>query len=167
LIVNGPGATTSLTFNTADNRLYAGVGYGANRGKIYSFGLDKLDSAFLNNSPLDFTADGVLFNPTAWKNQSGAGMFFDAHGYLFSGGNEGITCFAPDGAVSSVLDMGNYTSLIYNPFNDQILAITDYAGTIGTIYNAVDLELVPEPGVLILLGMAAIGFGVWKVRRKS
>ncbi|MGD0653920.1 MAG: PEP-CTERM sorting domain-containing protein [Thermoguttaceae bacterium] len=161
VIVNGPGASTSLTFNPANNRLYAGVGYGAERGKIYSFGLDQLDSAFLSKSPLDFTTDGALFNPTAWNNQSGAGLFFDAHGYLFAGGNEGITCFAPDGTVSAVLDMGYYTSLIYNPFNDQILALT---GSMGTIYNASDFEAVPEPSIFVLIAIAALGLLVRRAR---
>jgi autotransporter-associated beta strand protein len=140
VIDNGPGATTSLAFNPKNGRLYAGVGYGADRGKIYSFGLDQLDQAFKTNTPLDFVTNGTLFNPTAWNNQSGAGMFFDADGYLFSGGNEGITCFKPDGTLSKVLNMGDYTALVYNPANDQVLAIPYYPGTTGGVFNARDFE---------------------------
>ncbi len=112
----------------------------------------------MTNTPLDFTKDGVLFNPTASGNQSGAGLFFDADGYLFSGGNEGITCFKPDGTVSTVLDTGQYTSLVYNPMNDQILAIPYSPGTTGMVFNARDFESVPEPSTvaLILSGWAAL-----------
>ena len=153
VIDNGPGASTALAFNPTDDRLYAGVGYGADRGNIYSFGLDQLDQAFQTNTPLDFAKSGVLFNPTASNNQSGAGMFFDADGYLFSGGNEGITCFKPDGTVSKVLDMGDYTSLVYNPFNDQILAIPYDPGTTGIVFNARRFRVGPRtvhPSRLIL-----------------
>ena len=149
VINNGPGATTSLAFNPTNGRLYAGVGYGPDRGKIYSFGLDQLDQALKTNTPLDFVTNGTLFNPTAWNNQSGAGMFFDADGYLFSGGdgeilpvdNGGITCFKPDGTVSRVLKLGPYTSAVYNPLNDQVLALPYSAPfTTGMVFNARDFE---------------------------
>ncbi|MGW8257073.1 MAG: PEP-CTERM sorting domain-containing protein [Thermoguttaceae bacterium] len=163
VIVNGPGATTSLAFNPTTNRLYAGVGFGSDRGKIFSFTLAQLDDAFLNG-PMDFT-DGELFNPDAWDNQSGAGMFFDANGYLFAGGNEGITCFRPNGEVSMVLDMGIYTSLVYNPLNDQVLAVTGFTGETGTVYNASDFETVPEPSAILLLFVGACL--VWFMQHKK
>jgi hypothetical protein len=166
MIENGPGATTSLAFNPKDNRLYAGVGFGpGDRGKIYSFGLGQIDQAFHDGKPLDFMTDGILFNPTAIDNQSGAGMFFDANGYLFAGGNEGITCFKPDGTVSKILGSNNqYTVLVYNPHDDQILAVV---GTTGTVYNASDFESVPEPSTVILLVAAGLTALTWRRWRRK
>jgi hypothetical protein len=168
VVTNGPGATTALAFDSKNNRLYAGVGFDPGRGNIYSFSLDQLDQAFETNTPLDFVNDGVLFNTTISDNQSGAGMFFDANGYLFSGGTEGITCFKPDGSVSNVLDMGAYTSLVYNAFNDEVLAIPYFPGTTGWVFSAHDFESVPEPGTLCLMaiGLGCGAFG-WRWRRKA
>ena len=52
----GPGASTTLAFNPKNDRLYVGLGYGDDRGKIYSFGLNQIDQAFETNNPLDFAA---------------------------------------------------------------------------------------------------------------
>ena len=164
VVINGPGATTSLAFNPTNNRLYAGVGFGTNRGNIYSFTLDQIDKAFSDSQPLDFTKDGTLFNSTVSNNQSGAGLFFDTKGYLFAGGTEGITCFRPDGAISSNLGSNNqYTVLTYNAYNDQILAIV---GNVGTIYNASDFETVPEPSAFIAIITGGLMMFVWQLRRK-
>ena len=70
----------------------------ADAGNIYSFSLSQIDSAYNSGTPIDFLAGGTLFNPTGTGSQSGAGMFFDNDGYLFSGG-DGITVFRPDGTI--------------------------------------------------------------------
>ena len=96
VIANGPGATTSIAINPKNNSLYVGVGYGADVGKIYSFSLSQIDSAYESGTPIDFLSGGVLFDSNGTGSQIGAGMFFDKDGYLFAGGF-GFTVFRPDG----------------------------------------------------------------------
>ena len=86
VIDNSPGATTSIAINPKNDSVYVGVGYGADAGNIYNFSLSLIDSAYTSGTPIDFLSAGTLFNPTATGCQSGAGMFFDNNGYLFSGG---------------------------------------------------------------------------------
>jgi autotransporter-associated beta strand protein len=138
VIVNMPGASASMALGP-DDRLYTNVGYGTERGVIRSFSLADLATAYSRGSPLDF-GEGRRFNPLAADNQSGLGMFFDARGRLYSGGDEGITCFLPNpdpsvGAMVSTTVAMNRASVAYNPVADQVLAVSD--GT-GTVYHARD-----------------------------
>ena len=142
VIDNGPGATTSIAINPKNNSLYVGVGYGPDAGNIYSFTLSQIDSAYNSATPIDFLSGGTLFNPTATGSQSGAGMFFDNNGYLFSGG-DGITVFRPDGTISydqpaGAAD-GYYDTLTYDPANNEVLKVP-YGSSTGTLYNAADFE---------------------------
>jgi len=150
VIDNGPGATTSIAINPKNDSLYFGVGYGAEAGNIYSFSLSQIDSAYLSATPLDFLSAGTLFNPIARGSQSGAGMFFDSNGYLFSGG-DGITVFRPDGTISydqaaGAAD-GYYDALTYDPANNEVLKETPYSASpsTGTLYAATAFETV-APG---------------------
>ncbi|MFI5377822.1 MAG: PEP-CTERM sorting domain-containing protein [Tepidisphaerales bacterium] len=156
IITSIPGAGTSLAMDGA-NRLYVGIGYdgkttGSHRGDIRRFDWTAVETAFLNHTPLDWTA-GQLFNsPT--NNNSGAGMFFDSRGYLFVGGNEGVAVFAPDG-TGQVYDLGlGYVTLTYNPAADQFFA-KPFSGDTLNVYNAA--AFVPEPAALLLPALAALG----------
>ncbi len=141
-----PGAGASMAVDSA-NRLYVGIGYGAHRGDIRRFEWSAIESAFLSNTPLAWT-DGELFNAGSTGNNSGAGMFFDARGYLFVGGNEGVAVFTPDGA-GLAYDLGlGYVSVTYNPATDSFFA-KPWSGDTLNLYSAA--AFVPEPGGLILL----------------
>jgi hypothetical protein len=150
VISNIPGAATSLAFDSSNN-LYVGVGYGADRGDIRKFSWSSLQAAYLADSPIDWTL-GTLLNPSSSNNNSGAGMFFDSRGYLFVGGNEGLTVFGPDG-IGVSYDLGpGYSRLVYNAAADQFLVLS-YSSNNGAVYNA--SAFVPEPGSLLLLPIAA------------
>jgi hypothetical protein len=172
VITGGPGATTSLAFNPANGRLYAGVGYGPDQGNIYSFSIAQIDAAFNSNTPIDFSA-GTLFNTGGYTGSeqptSGSGMFFDSHGYLFSGGDGGITVFSPGGALVNQVDPNDFTSLTYNPATDQFLDVdANFPPNTGVVYQAADLEVTPEPGTLVLVAtfvmLAAITASAHKLR---
>ena len=159
VIDNGPGATTSIAINPKNDSVYVGVGYGPDAGKIYSFSLSQIDSAYSSGTPIDFLSAGTLFNPTGTGCQSGAGMFFDNNGYLFSGG-DGITVFRPDGTIcydqaSGAAD-GYYDTLTYNPANNEVLAVP-YGSIDGHLYNAADFE----PGTWTSTGH------YWKLERAA
>ena len=142
VIDNGPGATTSIAINPKNDSVYVGVGYGADAGNIYSFSLSLIGSAFVSGTPINFLSGGTLFNPTGTGFQSGAGMFFDNNGFLFSGG-DGITVFRPDGTISynqaSGAADGYYAALSYNPANNEVLKVP-YGSSTGTLYNATEFE---------------------------
>src|SRR5690606_19489655 len=89
IIENIPGASTSMALSAAD-RLFVGVGFGAQRGQLRSFALADLEAAYGSATPLDWTS-GQLFNDE--DNNSGFGMFFDARGFLLAGGPNGVTVF--------------------------------------------------------------------------
>jgi len=143
VIDNGPGATTSIAVNPKNNSVYLDVGYGADAGKIYSFSLSQIDSAYSSGTPFDFLSGGTLFNPAATGSQTGAGMFFDNNGYLFSGG-DGITVFRPNGTIcydqtAGAAD-GYYDALVYDPANNDVLKVP-YGSSTGNLYNAASFEL--------------------------
>ena len=147
VIANGPGATASIAINPTNNSVYVGIGYGADAGRIYSFSLSQIDSAYLSGTPVNFLSGGTLFNPTAQGSQSGIGMFFDSNGYLFSGG-DGITVFRPDGTISYDQAAGAaddyYDTLTRDPANNTVLKVTPYSASpsTGTLYNATAFESV-------------------------
>jgi autotransporter-associated beta strand protein len=134
-----PGSSASIAVNPQGDRLYVGVGYDpTHRGDICSFSFSQIASAYASGTPLDFLS-GDFFNPEASGNQSGTGMFVTANGYLFSGGNEGVTCFKPDGTVAANLPMPDgYTYLTYNPLNNQVLALTGFSLVDGAVLDAHD-----------------------------
>ena len=171
VIDNGPGATTSIAINPANNRVYLGIGFGADAGNIYSFSLSQIDAAYSSTASIDFLSNGTLFNPTAAGSQSGAGLFFDGNGFLFSGG-DGLTVFRPNGTISYDQPAGAadgfYESLTYNPANNEVLKVAPFSASpsTGTLYNATDFETVPEPSTLALMAGGGIALvAAWRMRR--
>jgi len=173
VIANIPGASASIAVD-ANGNLYACSGYGDTRGLIKYFEAAAVDEAYALGQTLDWE-DGTPLNPDNYNNTSGAGMFFDARGYLFVGGNEGVTVFRPNG-TSETYDIGKallgytiYSSLAYNPLLDQILVMT-YGASQFYVFNAADFlagefpASVPEPSSLLLVGLGAVGL-MWYRRR--
>jgi hypothetical protein len=161
VIGNGPGATASIAIDPKTDSVYVGVGSGSYAGNIYSFGLSQIDAAY-EGTQIDFLTAGTLFNSKATGFQSGAGMFFDDNGYLFSGGL-GITVFRPDGTICyDHLSGGKYgyTTLAFDPLNNEVLNVP-YGSSTGLLYRAADFETIPEPSTLILLCMAGIVGAAW------
>ena len=144
VVINGEtGATTSIATNAQNNRLYVGVGFGTDAGKIFSFSQGQIDAAYAG-APIPFSA-GTVFNPNATGSQSGGGMFFDSNGYLFSGG-DGITVFRPDGTICFDRPAGSadgyYETLTYDPATNQVLKVAPFSASpsTGILYNAGDFE---------------------------
>ncbi|MGA2499584.1 MAG: hypothetical protein ABSH20_17745 [Tepidisphaeraceae bacterium] len=157
VIASIPGAGASLAMDST-NRLYVCVGYGADQGDIRRFDWSAVQSAFQSNTPLNW-ADGELFNPDSTGNNNGAGMFFDSRGFLFAGGSDGVTVFAPDG-VGQTYDLGlGYVTLTYNPATDQFFAQS--SGNTVNVYDAA--AFVPEPATLLLPAFASL----WLLRRRQ
>jgi hypothetical protein len=147
VIENIPGASTSMA--VGGGRLYVGVGFGPSRGELRSFAIPALDTAYTNTSPIDWTS-GQLFNSV--DNNSGAGMFIDARGFLFVGGPDGVTVFDTSGNAR-LYDNQGFTIVDYDPTQDRFL-VTGFGSEQG-IYPAAAF-LVPEPGagtLALLLGM--------------
>ena len=143
VVQNGPGATTkNIAIKPQDSSVYVGVGFGQYAGNIYSFTLSQLDTAYNSATPADFLSAGTLFNPAATGSQSGAGLFFDNNGYLFSGG-DGITVFRPDSAIcydrSAGSSDGNYDTLTFDPARNEVLKVPGNSST-GVLYNAGQFE---------------------------
>ncbi len=149
LIQNIPGASASIAFDSA-NRLYVGIGFGANRGQIRRFALPLLDLAAAG-TPVDWTA-GQLIN--AADNNGGSGMFLDARGSLFVGGPDGVTMFDATGAAQ-VYSTGpsTFPIVMHNPTNDQFaLTLGGFSdpmnlGFSPRIYRAADFT-VPAPAAI-------------------
>jgi fibronectin-binding autotransporter adhesin len=144
VVINGEtGATTSIATNAQNNRIYVGVGFGTDAGKIFSFSQSQIDSAYAG-SPIPFGA-GTVFNSGATGSQSGGGMFFDSNGYLFSGG-DGFTVFRPDGTICFDRPAGSadgyYETLTYDPATNQVLKVAPFSASpsTGILYNAGDFE---------------------------
>ena len=140
VVADIPGASGAIAVDHFGN-LYACVGYGNTRGLIKRFSAAAVDEAFNTQTPLAWSA-GVALNPSNYNNNSAAGMFFDERGYLFVGGDQGLTVFRPDGS-SGTFDVGggSYSSVSYNPYNDQFLVLTSDVFTqdpIFIIYEASD-----------------------------
>jgi autotransporter-associated beta strand protein len=144
VIINSEsGATTSIAINPQNHRLYVGVGFGADAGKIFSFSQSQIDAAYAG-SPIPFSA-GTVFNPNATGSQSGGGMFFDNNGFLFSGG-DGITVFRPDGTICFDTSAGSadgyYESLTFDSATNQVLKVAPFSASssTGSLFNAGDFE---------------------------
>ena len=140
IIDNGPGATTLIAVNPQNESIYVGIGYGADAGEIYSFSLSQIDSAYESGTPLNFLAAGTLFDPAGSGYQSGAGMFFDSNGYLFSGGG-GVTVFRPNGTICYNQPAGSdyFDALTYNPAKNEVFKVP-YGSSTGSLYSAADFE---------------------------
>jgi hypothetical protein len=167
VLANIPGASGAITTDSSGN-LYACVGYGEERGLIKKFSLAAIDAAFNSGTPLSWS-DGVALNANNYNNQSAAGMFFDSRGYLFAGGNEGLTVFRPDG-VSETYDVGAgvYSSITYDPVNDELLVMTNdrFGNPVFDVYLASDFTVVPEPSTLVLLAALGITVAAYGYRRR-
>ncbi len=161
IIANIPGASTSMAID--GGRLFVGVGYGAERGVLRSFALSDLQTAAGTATPLDWTA-GQVFN--GLDNNSGAGMFFDARGYLFVGGPNGLTVFNPSGQFE-FYDNGGFTSVIYDSFSDRVF-VSGFGNQQG-VYPAAMFFNVPEPSTLALSLLASLALArhVWRRRRPA
>lgn len=168
VLANIPGASGAITTDNFGN-LYACVGYGETRGLIKHFSVEAVDAAFSSGVPLTWN-DGIALNPDNYNNQSAAGMFFDSRNYLFAGGNEGLTVFRPDG-TSETYDVGAgvYSSVAYNPFNDELLVMTNdrFGYPVFDVYHAGDFLAVPEPSVLAMLSIVGIIGATWAYRRRT
>jgi hypothetical protein len=142
-----PGAGGAITIDNFGD-LYAGIGYGEKRGLIKRFSIDAVDAAFSSAMPLTWN-DGIALNPDNYENNSAAGMFFDRRHFLFVGGNEGLTVFRPDGSSES-FDVGDgmYSSVAYNPLNDQFLVMTTdrFFNPVFDVYRAADFLTPFVPG---------------------
>jgi hypothetical protein len=133
----------------AFGRFYVGVGFGPSVGQLRSFNLAALENAYNTATPLDWNT-GDVFN--AINNNSGAGMFFDARGYLFVGGPNGVMVF--DGSGNSRLyDNNGFTSIVYDSVNDRVL-VTGF-GEYQGLYEA-NLFQVPEPSSVLLALIAGV-----------
>ncbi|HLA85034.1 MAG TPA: hypothetical protein VJL29_09585, partial [Thermoguttaceae bacterium] len=150
VVIEGiPDASAAIATDNKGN-LFACVGHGAWRGLIKWFARAEVDQAYATDTPLAWV-DGVALNPNNYDNHSGAGMFSDARGYLFAGGNEGVTVFRPDGTSGTFNVLGgynaSYASVIYNPLEDQVLVMFHdwVAGTMIDVYEAADF-LSDAPG---------------------
>ncbi len=140
--VSIPGASSSIAVDAAGN-FYVGVGAGASQGQINRFSLSALEAAAANGSPLNWSSGQAI--PNSAGNNTGAGIFVDARGYLFAGGSggsfspaaNGITIFAPNGAAKTYLNSTFFgdAQITYNPLNDQI-AVQEFEDNNVTIYNA-------------------------------
>ena len=169
ILANIPGASGAITTDNFGN-LYACVGYGDARGLIKYFSVEAVDAAFDSGTPLTWD-DGIALNPDNYNNQSAAGMFFDSRNYLFAGGNEGLTVFRPDG-ISETYDVGAgiYSSVAYNPFNDELLVLTNdrFGYPVFDVYRVDDFLAAPEPSTLVMLSVVgAIGVACAYRRRFS
>ncbi len=171
VVDNGPGATASIAINPKNESLYVGVVNPTTfADNIYSFSLSQIDSAYASGTPINFLTGGTLFNSAATGSQSGAGIFFDKNGYLFSGG-DGITVFNSNGSIIYDQPAGaadNYfDALTYDPANNEVLKVP-YGSSTGALYNAAAFESVPEPSTFALLGGGALVVLVaWRRRRSS
>jgi hypothetical protein len=152
VIANIPGASSSMAIDSS-NRLYVGIGFGADRGELRRFSYASLDNAHDTNTPLDWTS-GEVFN--ADDNNSGAGMFFDQRGYLFVGGPNGLTVFDTSGNYV-LYENNGFTSVDYDPFSDRFL-VRSFGDQQG-MYAAADFFVVPEPATAALGLLAAIALG--------
>lgn len=148
VIANIPGASSSMAID--GGRLMVGIGFGPNRGDLRSFALADLEAAANSSTPLDWST-GSLFNGD--DNNSGAGMFYDARGYLFVGGANGLTVFDSSGA-SMFYDNGGFSGIVYDPFGDRFL-LTGWGLEQG-IYPASMFFHVPEPSSTVLALMAGV-----------
>jgi hypothetical protein len=147
LIENIPGASSAMAIDSG-GRFYVGIGFGPARGQLRSFDLADLENAYNTATPLDWNS-GAIFNDL--DNNSGAGLFFDARGYLFAGGPNGVTVFDANGN-SKFYDNGNFTNVTYDSFNDRVL-VTGF-GDFQGIYPAAMFQ-VPEPSTIVLALVAA------------
>jgi hypothetical protein len=156
VVQNIPGASTFMAID-GSGRLYVGVGFGPDRGELRRFSNSSLGTAYSSAIPLDWSS-GELFNDL--DNNSGAGMFFDARGFLFVGGPSGVTVFDPSGNFR-LYENGGFTTVDYDPFGDRLF-VRGFGNEQG-IYDAAML-LVPEPTAAVLATCALIPF-VLLVRR--
>jgi hypothetical protein len=156
LIPSIPGNSASIAIG--GGRLYVGIGFGPEAGEIRSFSLTSLATALSSSTTIPWTT-GTVFN--AANNNSGAGMFFDHRGYLFVGGDNGVTVFDALGHAATYDDAG-YTQVTYDPLDDRVL-VTGFGQQQG-IYPA-SAFAVPEPSTWALAAAGALWLAVGRARR--
>jgi hypothetical protein len=162
VIENIPGSSGSMAISPSGD-LFVGVGSGDEPGHLRAFSLAAVENAYNTSNPLDWT-DGALFNSVS--NNSAFGLFFDARGYLFAGGPDGITVFDPSG-TAVVYENTFYTSIDYDAENDLVL-VTGY-GLHRGLYPA-SMFQVPEPATFVLAFgwfVVVLAFARRRVRRRA
>jgi hypothetical protein len=147
VIQNIPGASTSMAIGAG--RLFVGVGFGPMGGHLHSFLLSDLETAYNASIPLNWTS-GNVFNDQ--DNNSGFGLFFDARGWLFSGGPSGVTVFDAAGNFR-LYDNSGFTGVVYDGVNDRVL-VTGFGDHQG-LYPA-SMFQVPEPSTVVMASVLAI-----------
>ncbi|MEX0678559.1 MAG: hypothetical protein WD063_15870 [Pirellulales bacterium] len=160
VIGNIPGPSGGMAIHSS-GRLFVGVGFGPQRGQLRSFPLSAVEMAYDTDMPLDWD-DGEVFN--SLDNNSGFGMFFDARGFLFAGGPNGVTVFDPEGNAV-VYENNGFTGVVYDSLNDRVL-VTGFGDHQGLYPSS--LFVVPEPATAALaLGFAVVLIPRWRRRLTS
>ncbi|HEX3997379.1 MAG TPA: PEP-CTERM sorting domain-containing protein [Pirellulales bacterium] len=133
-----PGASTSITIsgtNWSNYTLDVGVGYGGQSGDINSFSISGLFQSLKSGAAQQWST-GTVVDGQSDSNNSGAGMFVDPRGYLFTGGPSGIEVIGPSGGpvVYSIPydtqgDLMGSPSVTYNSITNQFAVQGyDYSG---------------------------------------
>ena len=144
VVDNGPGATTSIAVNPRNDSVYLGIGYGTDAGDIFSFSLSQ-SRRLQHGKPDRLPLLRHALQSGGTGSQSGAGMFLDNNGYLFSGG-DGITVFNPSGSIVYDQPAGAadnyYDALAYDPANNEVLKVpyVNSGPATGSLYNATEFE---------------------------
>ncbi|MDM8557013.1 PEP-CTERM sorting domain-containing protein [Desulfococcaceae bacterium HSG7] len=139
-----------------------------------SFGINDSDALYINGSLAD-SSFGDAFG-FYWKNTSTPLMSYtedykNATGTGYGDDNTlGISYLVPDGYEVKTQLMGS-TTVDAKSNNDWILAFEDRAGGDGDFNDAVfyieDMEPVPEPSTVILLGLGLLGLVGFKMKKNK
>lgn len=157
VVSNVPGSSSAVGFGEfgGETSLFVGIGFGADRGEVRRFGLSELDTAFTNDTAIDF-ADGDLITP-AGTPASGTGFFVNDDGYLFIGqGNEGgVLVISPELEVFEFAGLvAGFNGVIYDATTDNFLVT---GGPEALLFDAGDfVAAIPEPAALMILAAGGV-----------